>query len=129
MINGFNEYEEDKILLSSNGLHIYCSSKKGGIQTIYPEHKSGVLFVEKLPPLVKKVLPDKNMLKKAQLKGIVVAEVEIDKSGNVVRACILEGHPELGRLTVESIMKWKYKPKKINQVPTPVRFVVKISYE
>ena len=121
--------KDESVVLSSTGQHVFCSGKIGDAYTLYLEHKSDVPVVEKPPAVVNKVLPDKELLKQYGLKGTVVLEVEIDKRGNVTRACAFKGDPQLARLYVEEVLKWKYEPKRIGGIPAAVRFSVTIDYK
>lgn len=97
----------------------------------YPEHDSTVPRVthpDEKPKLIKKVQPDPDWLKYAHFQGIVLLEAEIDKHGNVVRACVISGHPIVTRYAIKALLQWKYQPYKINGTPSPSRFVVQIRF-
>ena len=123
-----NKKDEEKLQLSSSGLHVYCAGKEGEVSIQFLEHQSVTNLIEKPPTQVKGVLPDKRVFKQNQQWGMVVIEVEIDQRGNVKRACALKGDPELVRRTVEEVLKWKYEPVKVDGKSSPVRFIVKINY-
>jgi len=48
--------------------------------------------------------------KAAQISGLVVVEIEIDKEGNVASARAISGHPLLRAAGVEAARQWQFEP-------------------
>jgi TonB family protein len=57
-----------------------------------------------------KVVPNYPAAAKAvNVKGKVKVKILVDKKGNVVKACIVEGHPLLQSSTEKASLQWKFK--------------------
>lgn len=126
--------EDRAKLMSSTGFHIYCNFRDIGLDKVsakrYPEHRSTTPLLKKLPFVFKRISPaTPSVLVEESFQGTVLAEVEIDTKGNVLRACVIKGHTLLNELALEAILKWKFKPIKINGVLTPVKFFISISFK
>jgi protein TonB len=70
--------------------------------------------------------------RRGQLQGTVIAEIRIDRSGNVesARATSGSGSPLLDEAALSAVRTWKYRPATLNGLPTPsvrkVRFIFKL---
>jgi TonB family protein len=47
--------------------------------------------------------------KQAKAQGTVEVRIVVDRVGNVVDACVIEGHPLLGPPAKEAALQWKFK--------------------
>jgi TonB family protein len=47
--------------------------------------------------------------KQAKAQGTVEVRIIVDRVGNVVDACVIEGHPLLGPAAKEAALQWKFK--------------------
>ena len=47
--------------------------------------------------------------KQAKVEGTVEVRIVVDRIGNVVDACVIEGHPLLGPAAKEAALQWKFK--------------------
>ena len=47
--------------------------------------------------------------KQAKVEGTVEVRIVVDRIGNVVDACVIEGHPLLGPAANEAALQWKFK--------------------
>jgi len=99
--------------------------------TIKPVRSEGQLGVEVIIPTpirrITPVYPEK--CKKEGIKGTVVLEIKIDEEGNVMDVQVLKSvHPDLDKVAMEAIKKWKYKPVIKDGKPAPVVFAVTINF-
>lgn len=46
----------------------------------------------------------------AHIEGEVSTRILVDRKGNVMRACALNGHPILRKAAIAAALKWKFKP-------------------
>jgi TonB family protein len=71
------------------------------------------LFIDH-PPLnaaVKKIQPEYPAVAKAShVQGDVQVKILVDRKGNVVEACVADGHPLLGEAARSAALEWKFKP-------------------
>jgi TonB family protein len=59
---------------------------------------------------VKRVEPQyPGLARKGRATGQVVVRILVDREGDVVKACVVRGHPLLHRSSVEAALKWKFK--------------------
>ena len=49
------------------------------------------------------------LAKSVKASGKVTVQILVNRKGDVVRACILEGHPLLQFSSIQSAMNWKFK--------------------
>jgi TonB family protein len=60
---------------------------------------------------VKKVEPKyPPMGKRARAQGKVKVKIMVDRKGNVVSSCVMEGHPLLRTAAINAAVQWKFKP-------------------
>jgi TonB family protein len=45
----------------------------------------------------------------AHVKGNIKVEIIVDRSGNVVEACVSQGHPLLRAAAKDAALQWKFK--------------------
>jgi TonB family protein len=71
--------------------------------------------------LVKKVSPVyPAMARKGRIQGVVVLQVEINKSGDVENLQVISGHPVLAGAAIDAVKQWKYMPYLLNGDPIAV---------
>lgn len=79
--------------------------------------------------LLKKVNPEyPEDLKKKRIQGIVTLKIRISKEGDVKRAELVSGHPELAPLAIDAVKQWKYKPYLMQEQPWEVETTVQINF-
>jgi TonB family protein len=64
----------------------------------------------------------------AGIKGVVVAEVVIDTSGNVTDAKIVQSIPLLDEAALQAVRNWHFAPSMVNGQPVPVRMNVTVNF-
>jgi TonB family protein len=79
---------------------------------------------------VKTVLPDyPEPLNNQGIEGQLLLLVDIDRKGNVASADVWKGlHPELDRLAVEALKKWKFEPYAYEGEPIRATFFVRVVF-
>ena len=64
----------------------------------------------------------------AGIRGVVVAEVVIDTSGNVNDAKIIQSIPLLDEAALQAVRNWHFAPSVVNGQPVPVRMNVNVNF-
>jgi TonB family protein len=64
----------------------------------------------------------------AGIKGVVVAEVVIDTSGNVTDAKVVQSIPMLDEEALRTVRNWHFAPTMVNGQPVPVRMNVYVNF-
>jgi TonB family protein len=64
----------------------------------------------------------------AQVSGVVIMEVLINETGEVVDARILRSIPMLDDAALNAVRQWRYEPTLVNGVPTPVRMTITTNF-
>lgn len=64
----------------------------------------------------------------AGIKGVVVAEVVIDTSGNVTDAKVVQSIPLLDEAALQAVRNWHFAPSIVNGQPVPVRMNVTVNF-
>jgi len=64
----------------------------------------------------------------AGIKGVVVAEVVIDISGNVSDAKVVQSMPLLDDEALRAVRNWHFAPTMVNGPPVPVRMNVNVNF-
>ena len=64
----------------------------------------------------------------AGIRGVVVAEVVIDTSGNVTDAKIVQSVPLLDEAALQAVRNWHFAPSVVNGQPVPVRMNVNVNF-
>jgi TonB family protein len=60
--------------------------------------------------VIEKVVPEyPELARKAHIKGTVTVKILVDRGGNVIEACAIQGHPLLRKAAVTAALKWKFK--------------------
>lgn len=62
------------------------------------------------------------------VKGVVVAEIMIDESGNVSAAKIVQSIPLLDDAALQAVRNWHYVPTLVNGTPVPVKTTVTVNF-
>lgn len=85
----------------------------------------------KAPIVITRVNPIyPEIARKDKIAGIVIVEVLIDKTGNVVDALALKDLPDgLGQAAIDAVKQWKFKPATMNGEPVDVIFVLTTSFK
>jgi len=79
--------------------------------------------------LIKKIAPDyPPIARQARIQGTVILNVEISKSGDVVKTSLFSGHPMLAPAAIRAVGQWKYKPYLLNGEPVDVKTSVKVNF-
>ncbi len=79
--------------------------------------------------LLHRVDPDYPATAKAgHIQGDVVIEALIDKSGNIVGAKVVKGHPMLVGAALEAVKQWRYSPYKIGGEPVEVETFITVRF-
>ena len=66
--------------------------------------------------------------KVAKVAGVVVIDAIIDEQGNVVQAHVVSGPGLLIGAALESVVKWKYEPTRLNGEPVSVEMHVQVHF-
>jgi TonB family protein len=66
--------------------------------------------------------------KAAGIKGVVVAEVVIDASGNVTDTKVVQSIPLLDETALRAVSNWHFAPTLVNGQPVPVRMNVNVNF-
>ena len=57
----------------------------------------------------------------AGAEGAAVARLKLDEQGNITNITILAApHPDIKETLLAALARWKFKPAKVNDVPTPI---------
>jgi TonB family protein len=64
----------------------------------------------------------------AGIKGVVVAEVVIDPSGDVTDAKVVQSIPLLDEAALKAVRNWHYAPTVVNGEAVPVRLTVTVNF-
>ncbi len=64
----------------------------------------------------------------AGIKGVVVAEIVIDPSGNVADAKIVQSIPLLDEAALQAVRNWRFVPSVVNGEAVPVRMNVTVNF-
>lgn len=85
---------------------------------------------EVMPPrLIKKVDPVyPEEARKAGVSGVVILEVQTDKTGHVKDVRILRSIPMLDQAAIDAVKQWVYEPLIVNGQPKGVIFTVTVSF-
>src|SRR5262245_39402745 len=60
--------------------------------------------------------------------GKVLLKIVIDQDGKLAEAKVLSGHPMLGQASLESVIQWKFRPYRQNDVPVEVETTATIEF-
>jgi protein TonB len=81
------------------------------------------------PQVIFQTPPDyPNMARMAELEGVVMVQIGVDESGNVIEAAVVQGIDGLNESAIDAVMKWKFRPARQKGVPVPARIVVPIRF-
>ena len=67
-------------------------------------------------------------LRGKKLQGAVLVHIVIDRDGNVLRAELVSGQPELIKGSLDAVRQWLFKPTLLNGDPVEVDTTVTIMY-
>lgn len=66
--------------------------------------------------------------KEKHIEGTVLLNVDIDDEGNVMRAELVSGHPQLAPAALDAVLEWKYRPFVLNGEAVPVETTVEVKF-
>jgi TonB family protein len=65
----------------------------------------------------------------ADVQGLVLLVLRIDREGNVADVTLVSGHPLLVQAAMDAVKQWKYRPYLRNGTPTEVETMVHLRFE
>jgi TonB family protein len=65
----------------------------------------------------------------ADVQGLVLLVLRIDREGNVADVTLVSGHPLLVQAAMDAVKQWKYRPYLLNGTPTEVETTVHLRFE
>jgi TonB family protein len=84
----------------------------------------------KPPRLIKKVEPVyPEEAKKAGVEGLVILEVQTDKTGQVASIRVLRSVPLLNQAAIDAVKQWVYEPMIVDGQPKGVVFTVTVNFK
>jgi len=87
---------------------------------------SAAEFAGNLVTQVKPVYPEQ--AKQNNIRGVVILEVSVGKTGQVTDVNVIAGHPLLAAAAVEAVKQWVYKPTIFNGAPVDAIATVNINF-
>lgn len=104
-----------------------CSSNKASFESV----KAVRISSEQLYAKAKNrpLPPYPPIAKAARAEGTVIVELLVSKSGDVICARTLSGHPLLKRAAVAAVINWKFEPVPISNEVTIVASTVAITFK
>lgn len=79
--------------------------------------------------LIKKIPPEyPPSAYRARIEGTVILNVEISKSGDVLKTSLLSGHPMLASAAARAVSQWKYNPYLVNGEPVDVETTARVDF-
>ena len=64
----------------------------------------------------------------AQVSGMVILEIQVDREGQVTNARVLRSIPLLDQAAIDAVMQWRFTPTLQNGVPVPVIMTVTVNF-
>ncbi len=87
------------------------NARAGDVACDFSKYKPLVLSHPLVNAVIKKVEPKyPPMGKRLRAQGEVTVMIMVDRKGNVVSACAVDGHPLLRAAAINAAVQWKYKP-------------------
>jgi len=68
------------------------------------------------------------LARQARIRGSVILQVVINKSGDVENIQLYSGHPILAPAAIDAVKQWKYKPYLLNGEPVEVETRVTVNF-
>lgn len=79
--------------------------------------------------LIKKIAPEyPPSALRAQIEGTVILNVEISKSGDVLKTSLFSGHPMLASAAARAVSQWKYNSYLVNGEPVDVQTTARVDF-
>jgi protein TonB len=75
---------------------------------------------------VKPIYP--GIAQSAQVQGIVILEILVDREGSVADAKVLRSIPLLDQAAIDAVSQWKYVPTLLNGVPVSLVMTVTVNF-
>lgn len=76
----------------------------------FSEYKPLVMSHPPMGAAIKKVEPEYPPGTRRRVQGDVSVKVLVDRKGDVVSACVTQGHPLFHQSAVKAARRWKFKP-------------------
>jgi TonB family protein len=68
------------------------------------------------------------LARQAEIQGLVILKVQVNKTGEVVNIQLVSGHPLLAPAAIDAVKQWKYKPYLLNGDPVEVETHVTVNF-
>jgi protein TonB len=78
-----------------------------------------ILYVQPLYP---------EIARKIRAEGVVILEIVVGRSGDVVEVKILRSHPLFDTAAVEAVKRWKYRPAMLGAQPVRVYMTIRVEF-
>ena len=79
--------------------------------------------------LIKKINPAYPVqAREARVRGVVVLNVAIEKTGRVGKVRVISGHPLLAQSAVQAVKGWIYEPFRLNGEPVDAETQVTVNF-
>jgi TonB family protein len=63
-----------------------------------------------------------------KLQGAVVLEVHIGRDGAVQDVNVVSGPPELAQASIDAVMQWRFKPRRVRGGPAPMQTTITLNF-
>ena len=128
---GLTVYQNDKVVFS---MPASAAEKEKAAAHVPAQATESIVAVldqdaaEKL--LAERVEPDyPPQALAARIQGSVQLNMTIDTAGQVVRARVSDGPPELAQAAAEAVRRWRFHPYTVNGQPKPFRTTTVIDFK
>lgn len=64
----------------------------------------------------------------ARIQGVVILEIVISPTGQVVAPCVLRSIPMLDQAAIDAVSQWEFEPTHLNGAPVPVIMTVTVNF-
>jgi TonB family protein len=119
---GLTVYQNDKVIFSVPPRATSMHSADSTVAVLAPD------AAEKL--LAERVEPDyPPAALAAKIQGSVELHMTVDTTGQVVRARVSDGPPELAQAAADAVRRWRFHPYTVNGQPQPFRTTTVIDFK
>jgi protein TonB len=121
---GLTVYQNDKVVFSMppSAAKGPAAASEATVAVLAPD------AAEKL--LAERVEPDyPPQALAARIQGSVALNMTIDTAGQVVRARVFDGPPELAQAAADAVRRWRFHPYTVNGQPQPFRTTTVIDFK
>jgi TonB family protein len=63
-----------------------------------------------------------------RIQGVVILEIVVSPSGQVVAPCVLRSIPMLDQAAIDAVSQWEFEPTQLNGGPVPVIMTVTVNF-